>query len=165
MVPCVVMGDSIAVGVAEYRPECEAIAKSGINSARYIETLLETRTAKTVVISLGVNDGSTIDTLENLREVRRQVHGRTVFWLLPGIRPRAQWAIRTVAHEFGDRLIDTKPVAGPDHLHPTGVGYQRIAALTHSDVIVPAQPIPLRATAPVQQHRAHLLTNYPAKRS
>jgi lysophospholipase L1-like esterase len=163
MVPCVVMGDSIAVGVAEYRPDCEAIAKSGINSERYIETLLQAHTAKTIVISLGVNDDATIDTLDNLREVRRQVRGRTVIWLLPGIRPRAQVAIRTVAQEFGDRLIDTKPHAGPDHLHPTGVGYQRIAAMTENDATLPAQPIPLRATAMRAVHRPHLLINYPPR--
>jgi hypothetical protein len=175
------MGDSIAVGVAEYRPECEAIAKSGINSTRYIETLLQAHTANTIVISLGVNDDTTMDTEDNLREVRRQVHGRTVYWLLPGIRPRAQLAIRTIALEFGDHVIDTKPVAGPDHLHPTGVGYQRIAAITEADTFLPVEPIPLRAPtllrAPTQsrasthsrtptataQHRPHLLISYHAK--
>jgi lysophospholipase L1-like esterase len=148
VVACLVVGDSIAVGVAQYRLDCVAIAKTGITSGRYVRTLLKPATAGTVVISLGVNDDDASDTLDNLREVRRTIRGQTVYWLLPGIRPHAQSAIRTVAHEFGDRLIDTKPLAGPDHLHPTGAGYHWLAAQTLADIPPHARQMPLRTATP-----------------
>jgi hypothetical protein len=165
MMPCLVMGDSIAVGVAEYRPECESVAKSGITSTRYIETLLEPHIARTIVISLGVNDDETVDTLDNLREVRRNLHAQTVYWLLPGIKPRARTIIETVAREFGDHLIDTKAQAGPDHLHPTGAGYQYLAALTASPLTPltpPAQPIPRSPGLPAVHYGQYIRPASPA---
>ena len=132
MGPCVMIGDSIAVGVGMNRPECETIAQVGINSERFVTTMMPagTMTVDTAVISLGVNDDASLDTLTNLREVRGRIAGRTVFWLLPGLKPSVREMIQTVAAEYGDRLIDTRPEVGRDHLHPTGTGYQRIAART-----------------------------------
>jgi hypothetical protein len=147
MIPCIVMGDSIAVGVAQFRPDCESVAQSGITSKRYIDTLLQAQSAQIVIISLGVNDDDTVDTLANLREVRRNVRGRIVYWLLPGIKPRARAAISAVAGEFGDRLIDTTAQAGPDHLHPTGAGYQYLAAMTKMEGASSALPIPTTTLA------------------
>ena len=63
MVPCLIMGDSIAVGVGQARPECSTIAEVGINSARYLQTLHGARHAQTVIISLGVNDSVDMETL------------------------------------------------------------------------------------------------------
>jgi hypothetical protein len=155
MMPCIVMGDSIAVGVAQFRPDCESVAKSGITSERYIETLLQEQSAEIVVISLGVNDDDTVDTLDNLRQVRRNVRGRTIYWLLPGIKPRARAAISAVAREFGDRLIDTRAQAGPDHLHPTGAGYQYLAAMTSTEGVPAAVPIPIPVTTQAGPHHLH----------
>ena len=135
MVPCAAIGDSIAVGVGQARPDCIVTAQVGISSDRYITSLLplaETG-ADTTIISLGVNDGTSIDTLDNLRQVRRQVRSRTVFWLLPGIKEQVREYIATVAQENGDRLIDTRPEAGRDHLHPNGAGYLQIASQTYGD--------------------------------
>ena len=133
MVPCAAIGDSIAVGVGQARPECSTTAQVGITSERYIASLLplaETG-ADTTIISLGVNDDASVDTLDNLRKVRRRVSSRTVFWLLPGIKEQVREDIATVAQENGDRLIDTRPQAGRDHIHPNGAGYQQIAAQTY----------------------------------
>lgn len=127
---CLVIGDSIAVGLAQARPECSASARSGISSGTYSLELLRPARARTVVISLGVNDDPAADTVANLRVVRGAVDGGEVIWLLPGIRERARAAIRTVAREFGDRTLDTRSEAGRDHLHPTGAGYEVIAGWT-----------------------------------
>lgn len=132
MVPCVILGDSIAVGVGQYRPECVTIARSGISSARYVAYMLAAQDAESVVISLGVNDDARIDTTANLRRVRSEIRAQNVYWLLPGIKERARAAIRDVAAEFGDRLIDTRDYAGRDHLHPSGSGYIALAGLTES---------------------------------
>ena len=135
MIACAAIGDSIAVGVGQARPECATTARVGITSTSYINSLLplaETG-AETTIISLGVNDDSSVDTLSNLRAVRRQLTSRTVYWLLPGLKEEVRADIQTVAAEHGDRLIDTRPWVGRDHLHPNGAGYQQIAAQSYGN--------------------------------
>ena len=135
MIACAAIGDSIAVGVGQARPECATTARVGITSTSYINTLLplaETG-AETTIISLGVNDDASVDTLSNLRAVRRQVTSRTVYWLLPGLKDEVRADIQTVAAEHGDRTIDTRPWVGRDHLHPNGSGYQQIAAQSYGN--------------------------------
>jgi len=127
LVPCLVIGDSIALGVGQYLPECRTEARVGITSRRFIHTLLTPQEAGRVIISLGVNDGPVAETIANLRTVRETVRGASVFWLLPAHHDYARAAIRRVAAEFGDRLIDAAPQAGPDGLHPTGAGYRALA--------------------------------------
>jgi hypothetical protein len=152
VVPCVVLGDSIAVGVGQYRTDCVTIAQGGITSERYVGTMLSRQDADTVIISLGVNDDDTVDTAANLRTVRTQVHARTVYWLLPGIKERVRETIHSVAGEFGDRLINTRPYAGPNHLHPSGPGYIALAGLT-------AGKAPMLATQPAASEAALGMTN------
>ena len=143
MIACAAIGDSIAVGVGQARPECATTARVGITSISYINSLLplaET-SAETTIISLGVNDDSSVDTLNNLRMVRRQLTSRTVYWLLPGLKDEVRADIQTVAAEHGDRLIDTRPWVGRDHLHPNGAGYQQIAAQSYGNGYVPNYPV------------------------
>ena len=124
------MGDSLAVGVGHFRPECETVARVGITSDRYVETLLVPHQAAIAIISLGVNDGWQDDTIANLRLVRSEVAGARVIWLLPGINVRARRAIHQVAAEHGDRVVETGRFAGRDHLHPSGEGYEILAGIT-----------------------------------
>ncbi len=143
MIACAAIGDSIAVGVGQARPECATTARVGINSVTYINALLplaETG-AETTIISLGVNDDSSVDTLNNLRTVRRQITSRTVYWLLPGLKDEVRADIQTVAAEHGDKLIDTRPWVGRDHLHPNGAGYQQIAAQSYGNGFIPNYPV------------------------
>ena len=155
MVPCAAIGDSIAVGVGQARPECVTTARVGITSGAYINSLLPIADtgSETTIISLGVNDDDTVDTLSNLRTVRRQVSSRVVYWLLPGLKEQVRSYIQTVAAEHGDRLIDTRPYVGRDHLHPNGAGYQQIAAMSYGEggsaVYAAAPPPPVEvAEAP-----------------
>ncbi len=129
---CLIIGDSLAVGVGQFRPECDTVAKVGITSQTYLATRFPAQgvAADTVVISLGVNDGDTSGTLENLLSLRTRVQAGSVYWLLPGLKEEVRDAIREVAREYGDQLIDTRPEVGRDHLHPNGAGYQRLAAQT-----------------------------------
>lgn len=124
---CLILGDSLAVGIGQHRPDCRTVAVTGITSGRYVQTLLTARAAESAVISLGVNDPEDADTLTNLRRVRQAVTAKRVFWLLPGIKPRVRAIIRQVAVEFDDYLVDTKYEVGPDSLHPNGDGYRFLA--------------------------------------
>ena len=57
MVPCAILGDSLAAGVALFRPDCLTETKAGISSAAYLRAHTTAIDAVTVLISLGVNDG------------------------------------------------------------------------------------------------------------
>jgi hypothetical protein len=137
---CLVLGDSIAVGVAQARPECSVVAVSGINSERFVRTLLGARTARVAVISLGVNDSEGMDTVANLRRLREQVTAWTVYWLLPGANLHAREAVRAVARLYRDRLIDVAPLAGADKVHPDRAGYAVLAAQTRGTAQGPTTP-------------------------
>jgi lysophospholipase L1-like esterase len=130
MLECFIMGDSIAAGLAQFRPECQFAAQIGIGSRRYVQTLLSPHSANTIIISLGVNDDDKADTLDNLRQLRAKVQARTVIWLLPGLKEHVRSLIRQVAAEHRDRTLDTRAQAGRDHLHPTSAGYQVLADVT-----------------------------------
>ncbi len=142
MIDCLILGDSIAVGVGQARPACETVAKTGINSSTFVQTLLPTapKAARTIVISLGVNDGADMPTLATLQALRSRVLAQQVTWLLPAIKDNVRRAIRTVAAHYNDRIVDTAGQAGPDHLHPTGDGYRLIAAWTQDTNLPAAQP-------------------------
>lgn len=139
MVPCLVLGDSIAIGIGQYLPECRTEARVGISSQQFAHALLSPQEAGRVVISLGVNDGASAATIPSLRQVRQSVHGKSVYWLLPANHDHARTAIRAVAAEFGDRLIDTAPQVGSDGLHPTGAGYRALAQMVGTGA-EPGQP-------------------------
>jgi lysophospholipase L1-like esterase len=126
--PCLVIVDSIAVGVGQYLLECRTEARVGITSQQFVHELLAPQDADKVVISLGVNDGLSPPTVSNLRRVRETLRGRAVYWLLPANHDHTRAVIRSVASRFGDRVIDCTPEAGPDGLHPTGAGYRMLGA-------------------------------------
>ena len=127
MLDCIILGDSIAVGVGQARPDCSVAAVSGITSERYVQIFPGMRHVRTAVISLGVNDGEGAATAENLTRLRGGVSADVVYWLLTGGNPRARDAVRAVAGRFGDRLIDAAPLTGADHVHPDRAGYARLA--------------------------------------
>lgn len=66
MLDCLILGDSIAVGVGQARPACTTSARVGITSGAFLQALYPAapKSASDVVISLGVNDDATLDTLE-----------------------------------------------------------------------------------------------------
>ena len=135
MVDCLILGDSLAVGLGLARPDCEIAAVTGITSDRYVQTFRGTRQAHIAIISLGVNDGDSVPTVDNLSVVRSRVSAETVYWLLTGGNARARDAVRLVAGRFGDRLIDAAPLAGPDHIHPDHAGYELLAAETRGRTV------------------------------
>jgi len=128
MLECLIVGDSIAVGVSQVRPECQAIAKSGINSSDWNKKHLhKLKPARTLVISLGANDYQGINTEGHIRSLRTNAQADRVFWLLPSqrLKPRQVEAVRQVAAEFGDTVIP-RPESNisNDGVHPTYKGYK-----------------------------------------
>ncbi len=133
MLECLIVGDSIAVGVSQVRPECQAIVKSGINSSTWNKLHLQKlKPTKTLIISLGANDLG-VDTDANIRKLREKAQADRVFWLLPSYRlkPEQVRAVKFVAIEYGDTVIPRpeKDISA-DGVHPTYKGYKVLGELT-----------------------------------
>ena len=134
MIECMVIGDSIAVGVQAHLPRCELVGKGGINSGQFnamsAEKILE---AKTVIVSLGSNEAKGVKTSRELIKVRARIAADRVIWIMPsgvakgsGVEiANVQEIIARVASIFNDKIIAFAP--GTDGIHPTLGGYKTIA--------------------------------------
>lgn len=126
MIECLVLGDSIAVGVGQYRPECAVVARVGISSRTYVNTY-SVKDARTTIISLGSNDGA-VEYRKELEGLREGLHGRVV-WLLSANNTNAAEMARAIAVQNGDAYISVSSVPN-DGLHPTSKGYKMLAQKT-----------------------------------
>lgn len=132
---CVFIGDSIAQGVAQYRPECQNQAVVGRTLGQALLRVHQVPSgADHVIISVGSNDRRTsISELRSqIQKLRNQLAHHCVTWLLPPDHPAARKLINKTAADYGDRVIDVKPQLNPDQdpVHPGPQGYQRLAVLT-----------------------------------
>jgi len=130
MLDCLILGDSIAFGTHQVKPECVAIAKSGINSENWNRTYGHRPELNLdwpiVVISLGSNDHRGIHTRQELENLRSSLHGKNVFWILPAIKPQIQQIVKDIAAAHNDHVIPIRSVS-PDQVHPTAQGYREIS--------------------------------------
>jgi lysophospholipase L1-like esterase len=130
MIECLIVGDSIAVGTAHFRPECAVMAKSGINSQDWNERHFHDQLqSDTVIISLGSNDLKTLNTFKEIILLRSRIKARRVFWILPANKPQKVELIRMVAAEYKDTIVPI-PKVSKDHVHPTVQGYRELANST-----------------------------------
>lgn len=134
---CVVMGDSIAVGLMKYRPDCLLVGRGGINTWQFNQMYPSPINADTVIISLATNDHIYIKTDRELERVRSRITARRVFWILPyGNLPGNQIPIsvsqnhvRDIAARYGDVVIPITSVQA-DRIHPSWEGWRRIGEAT-----------------------------------
>jgi hypothetical protein len=122
MIPCAIIGDSIALGTATEFRGCYVSAKVGIPSAAVIGRAPAADTQWTA-ISAGSNDPQNPRLAVNLRAVRARVHSGRVVWILPQ-NARAAAIVRAVAAEHGDGVVSF--TSGRDHVHPRS--YAALAA-------------------------------------
>ena len=135
MIECLIMGDSLAVGVGQIRQECTTRAKSGINSYDYVNRHIwhanGNNQAKTIIISLGSNDTKNIKTFEELDTLRQLVKADRVYWIVPAIKEDKRKAVWAVANKYHDHVIEARNhELSPDKVHPTYKGYTSIANQT-----------------------------------
>jgi hypothetical protein len=122
---CSIIGDSIAVGIAQQLPECQSVAKVGIGSAGWLgrhASILD-RPQDTLVISLGSNDG---DVFERgvFEAIRARAHAQHILWVLPSCNRAAHDGLLKFARTHGDIVVAF--AAGHDHIHPAS--YKTLAA-------------------------------------
>ena len=133
MPDCLIIGDSLAVGIAQHRPDCVAMATTGITSGGWLAKYgrkLEAAPSGAVLISLGVNDGDLTPTDVNLRRLRARIApGTRVYWILPPVNPTAQAVVREVAAKYQDVLVHIDRQLGPDRVHPTRPGYASLSRI------------------------------------
>ena len=130
MLECLILGDSIAVGTHQFRPECVAYAKSGWNSWQWNRDYLKNDlSAKTVIISLGSNDHPKVRTLWELQRLREKILAERVFWILPAIKPEIQDMVKLIAKDYKDTIL-TIPNLQKDGVHPSWKGYKELAEKT-----------------------------------
>ena len=130
MIDCAIIGDSIAQGVAQYRPECLGIARYGWTSAQWNRRWGSMElNAHSVIISLGSNDSPAVKSELELRAIRANAHSDRVFWILPANNVSMQRLIRQIALDWGDTVLPITQL-GADRVHPTVSGYRQLAKET-----------------------------------
>jgi hypothetical protein len=127
MIECILLGDSIAVGLRPHMP-CILQAQVGRNS-HHQSVIIRNIAAKTVIVSLGSNDvGDPMlmkNQLRHLRIVRRNIDADKVIWVLP-YHNQGHENIRRVAAENGDGLLDLINFRTNDGVHPRN--YKEVAS-------------------------------------
>jgi hypothetical protein len=116
MIECLIIGDSIAVGVGSVSPQCETIAKVGINSKNFVVSYKYIPSAKTTVISLGSNDGNA-DFSKYLINLRSKVSGKVV-WILSANNANARAIALKIARQNGDSVVYLSQFKSADGIHP-----------------------------------------------
>lgn len=130
MIECLIVGDSIAVGTAQQRPECVSLSQGGINSRDWNKKNAgNSVAARTVIISLGSNDTKDIRTIWELQNLRDKVTADRVYWIMPAIKPHVQKMVQTVAESYGDVVLPIISLQ-KDGVHPDTKGYRAIANST-----------------------------------
>ena len=132
MLECLILGDSIGVGVSYFKKECVSYVKSGINSTNYIKTYTDVnKKTKSVIISLGTNDTDAVDTYDSLLKLRKSVDAERVVWIVPSktIKPKQNLIVKRLANEFKDSTLEIADNdLSKDKIHPTGNGYKNISS-------------------------------------
>jgi len=127
MIDCMILGDSIAVGMHQFKPECVAYAKGGINSWQWNKTNLNKNlSASNVVISLGSNDHPGVRTIWELQQLRDKVKADRVYWILPAIKPDIREMVKLIAKDYNDIILPI-PNLQKDGIHPSWEGYKKLA--------------------------------------
>lgn len=118
---CLILGDSIAHGLAAMTPlgeQCTESAKIGIDAAA-IATLAQAsyKGQAVVIISAGSNNPNSKTLWPDLRAIRTTLSntGSKVIWVLP-MHPNARAAAAAIAKDNGDGTVTFLP--GGDRVHP-----------------------------------------------
>lgn len=132
MLECLIIGDSIAVGVAQQRPECVSYSTGGINTRQWNKKYSDKVLASpAVIISLGTNDHAGVHTFKELSLMRANVTADRVYWILPPCndkfcKPNVNDIVEIIARSRGDTIITTKRLQA-DAIHPSWAGYKELA--------------------------------------
>ncbi len=130
LLACLIIGDSIGAGTKMFAPkECVSYSKGGFNTWQWNRKWGNTPLkAKKVVISLGTNDHSGVNTKKEFTKIRTRIKVGNVVWIMPPCnkgfcKPGVNAAVKEIANKYGDKIISTSYVQ-PDNIHPSRRGYK-----------------------------------------
>lgn len=132
MLDCLILGDSIAVGTANFRKECVSYSIGGYNTWQWNRKFAnKDLSAKSVIISLGTNDHDGVHTFRELESMRERVTAERVYWILPPCndkfcKPHVNSIVEIIARSWGDIVITTTRLQ-TDSIHPSWAGYKELA--------------------------------------
>ena len=112
---CVLVGDSIAVGIAPYT-KCEIQAKIG-RSAQSAYANSWQLNAQTTIISLGSNDINDPNLESVLQKLRKDITSEVVIWIVP-YNPKVRQIVLKVAQANKDSYVNLQPFPTADGVHP-----------------------------------------------
>jgi lysophospholipase L1-like esterase len=130
-IPCLIIGDSIAVGAAQFAEGCYSAAQNGIKSRKWLQLWNQLPPADKVLIALGTNDSNARESAPALEEIRRRLQktATQVAWIAPDSRFPARAVVIETAKMYGDTVYESpKENLGRDRIHYTVTGYKRMAA-------------------------------------
>lgn len=135
MPSCLIIGDSIALGLASALAfmnsgDCDVRARVGASS-RTVASLLEAREYEVAIISAGSNDTANRDLISDLQRLRQRMRARRVTWIYPRAVTPA-WAVHDVASRFNDRTVSMQKLISRDGVHPAN--YQALIPLIFGPV-------------------------------
>ena len=114
------------------------VGKGGINTWQFNKNYAQKiEPANTVIISLGSNDHSGVNSFKELLAIRQRVDSNRVFWILPAGNLKAsgidiesiQDMVKIIAKNYKDTVL-TIPDLSKDKIHPTHKGYKSLAEQT-----------------------------------
>jgi hypothetical protein len=132
MLECLIIGDSIANGIASIKRDCVSMTEIGITSESWYKKnhsrpMLDMESYRYIVISLGSNDQG--DSEVWMRKTRKQIKDSRVIWILPSkeVKTKQYDIVQKLASEFGDSVLDISDKVGKDKIHPPTVrAYEEI---------------------------------------
>jgi hypothetical protein len=111
---CLILGDSIAVGLSAIVKGCYVSAAIGAPSVQILAATPYMH-VDYAFISSGSNDPTNPSLLSNLKMTRARINSANVTWLVP-INPQAASTVRQAGLMHDDRHVAFVP--GPDNIHP-----------------------------------------------
>lgn len=129
MFECLILGDSIGVGVAKeinarYARQCDVTAVERATPDQILAWRNPRKVYGTCIFAIGSNDEPGTALAAKLSSLRQRIATRRVVWLLPYSRERA-YLINSVAIRFGDETLDLMRFRSKDHVHP--ISYSDVA--------------------------------------
>lgn len=122
MFECLVLGDSIGLGVAaeinrRLRAGCDVAAAQNVTTEQLLLWRPPIKAYGTTIIAVSSNDVLSAALPTSLAVLRRQLSTRRAIWLLPYSRPRA-YVVNRIAMSFGDETLDLRRFETRDNVHP-----------------------------------------------
>jgi hypothetical protein len=126
MFECLILGDSIGVGVAEaindrLARRYDFVAEERASVAQILSWRKPVKDHGASLHSIGSNDPAGRLLATRLAQLRQSIRSRRVIWLLPCSRQRAM-IVNSIAVRFGDEALDLAQFPSRDSIHPRSYG-------------------------------------------